>query len=178
MSQTKVKSGLVEDNSIDASKLDVTGDGTEGQALLSDGDGTFSWGQAGETYTAGTGVTLTGTEFSIGQSVATTDDVEFNNITATSLTETSAQRFKENIEEDIDASIVNKLRPVSYHWKEDKKKDYGFIAEEVNELDPTLTTQNEDGEMLGVKYTKLIPFLVKKIQEQEERIKQLENGKS
>lgn len=99
-------------------------------------------------------------------------------VTATALTETSALRFKENIQEDIDASIIDKLRPVSYDWKEDKKKDYGFIAEEVNELDSTLTTQNEDGEMLGIKYTKLIPFLVKKIQEQEERIKQLENGKS
>ena len=43
MSQTKVKSGLVEDNSINASKLDVTGNGTSGQVLLSDGDGTFSW---------------------------------------------------------------------------------------------------------------------------------------
>ena len=99
-------------------------------------------------------------------------------IECTSLTETSALRFKENIQEDIDASIIDKLRPVSYDWKEDKKKDYGFIAEEVNELDSTLTTQDEEGEMIGIKYTKLIPFLVKKIQEQEERIKQLENGKS
>ena len=99
-------------------------------------------------------------------------------ITATALTETSALRFKENIQEDIDSSIIDKLRPVSYDWKESKEKDYGFIAEEVNELDSTLTTENEDGEMLGIKYTKLIPFLVKKIQEQEERIKQLENGNS
>lgn len=107
-----------------------------------------------------------------------TDVTFFGAVTATALTETSALRFKENIQEDIDASIIDKLRPVSYDWKEDKKKDYGFIAEEVNELDSTLTTQDEEGEMIGIKYTKLIPFLVKKIQEQEERIKQLENGKS
>ena len=99
-------------------------------------------------------------------------------VTATALTETSALRFKENIQEDIDSSIIDKLRPVSYDWKENKERDYGFIAEEVNELDSVLTTENEDGEMLGIKYTKLIPFLVKKIQEQEERIKQLENGNS
>lgn len=99
-------------------------------------------------------------------------------ISATSLTETSALRFKENIQEDIDSSIIDKLRPVSYDWKENNKKDYGFIAEEVDELNPLLTTKNEDGEMLGIKYTKLIPFLVKKIQEQEKRIIELENGQS
>jgi len=44
MSQTKVKSGLISDQSITASKLDVTGNGTSGQVLLSDGDGSFSWG--------------------------------------------------------------------------------------------------------------------------------------
>lgn len=37
----------------------------------------------GTTYTAGTGITLTGTEFSIGQPVATTDNVEFVDILAT-----------------------------------------------------------------------------------------------
>ena len=99
-------------------------------------------------------------------------------MSATSLTETSALRFKENIQEDIDSSIIDKLRPVSYDWKENNKKDYGFIAEEVDELNPLLTTKNEDGEMLGIKYTKLIPFLVKKIQEQEKRIIELENGQS
>ena len=33
------------------------------------------------TYSAGTGVTLSGTTFSIGQSVGTSDDVRFNNVT-------------------------------------------------------------------------------------------------
>ena len=118
------------------------------------------------------------TTFTANQSVDTTSTVTFSTVTATTFTETSALRFKENIQEDIDSSIIDKLRPVSYDWKESKEKDYGFIAEEVNELDSVLTTENEDGEMLGIKYTKLIPFLVKKIQEQEERIKQLENGNS
>ncbi len=38
---------------------------------------------AGTTYTAGTGITLTGTEFSIGQSVATTDSPTFAGLTTT-----------------------------------------------------------------------------------------------
>ena len=39
----------VADNSIGADQLDVSGDGTAGQALLSDGDGTMSWGAAGSS---------------------------------------------------------------------------------------------------------------------------------
>ena len=118
------------------------------------------------------------TTFTANQSVDTTSTVTFSTVTTTTLTETSALRFKENIQEDIDSSIIDKLRPVSYDWKENKTKDYGFIAEEVDELDTTLTTKEDDGQLLGIKYTKLIPLLVKKIQEQEERIKQLENGNS
>ena len=62
--------------------------------------------------------------------------------------------------------------------KGDEEVDELGDDEEVDELDSILTTKEEDGQLIGIKYTKLIPFLVKKIQEQEERIKQLENGKS
>jgi hypothetical protein len=97
---------------------------------------------------------------------------------ALAIVELSAKRFKENINSDLDSSIVEKLNPVSFDWKMSKEKDYGFIAEEVNELDESLVAKDQNGEIIGVKYTKLIPFLVKKIQEQEERIIALENGKS
>ena len=46
MAETKVIGELIADNTINAVNLKVTGNGTTGQALLSDGDGTFSWGQA------------------------------------------------------------------------------------------------------------------------------------
>jgi len=118
------------------------------------------------------------TTFTANQSVDTTSTVTFSTLTAGTITETSALRFKENIQEDIDSSIIDKLRPVSYDWKKTKERDFGFIAEEVDELDSTLTTRDENDELLGIKYTKLIPLLVKKIQEQEERIRQLENGNS
>ena len=38
---------VVADNSITAAKINVSGNGTSGQALLSDGDGSFSYGDAG-----------------------------------------------------------------------------------------------------------------------------------
>jgi len=53
MSQTKVKSGLISDQSITASKLYVTGNGNSGEVLASAGDGSFVWtsGIATEAYT-------------------------------------------------------------------------------------------------------------------------------
>jgi len=44
----------VADNGIGADQLNVSGNGTSGNALLSDGDGSFSWGTAGDATLAGT----------------------------------------------------------------------------------------------------------------------------
>ena len=55
-------------NSVGASELDVTGDGTTSQFLRSDGDGTFTWAtptDTNTTYSAGAGLDLSGTTFSV-----------------------------------------------------------------------------------------------------------------
>ena len=44
---SQVTSAKIADNNVTADELNVSGDGTAGQALLSDGDGSFSWGTAG-----------------------------------------------------------------------------------------------------------------------------------
>ena len=51
----------LKDNSVSATQLNVSGNGTSGQVLVSDGDGTFSWASAGGTGTVQT-VTGTGTK--------------------------------------------------------------------------------------------------------------------
>lgn len=54
-------------NSITATELNVTGNGTTTQFLRSDGDGSFTWAvpvDTNTTYSAGSGITLTGTTFS------------------------------------------------------------------------------------------------------------------
>ena len=48
-------------NSVTADILNIAGNGTSGQILTSDADGSFSWA----TLTAGTGLDLSGTTFSI-----------------------------------------------------------------------------------------------------------------
>ena len=62
-----VTSAKILNSNVTADELNVTGDGTAGQILSSDGDGSFTWIDegAGEAYTAGTGLDLTGQEFSI-----------------------------------------------------------------------------------------------------------------
>jgi len=60
---------------VDADNLKVTGNGTSGQALLSDGDGTFSWGSAGNTYTAGDGITLNTLEFDLDADLTTVTSI-------------------------------------------------------------------------------------------------------
>ena len=55
-----------------------TSDGSNGQALVTDGSGTASFATVAPT--AGTGVTVSGTTVSIGQAVATSSNVTFNNL--------------------------------------------------------------------------------------------------
>jgi len=58
----------ISDNGIGADQLNVSGNGTSGYVLTSDADGSFSWSakttNTNTTYSAGSGVTLSGTAFS------------------------------------------------------------------------------------------------------------------
>ena len=60
LTNNSVTTSKILDSAVTASKLSVTGNGTLGQILTSDADGTFSWGSTG------TGITLTGTTYSVG----------------------------------------------------------------------------------------------------------------
>ena len=75
-----VTTAKLADNSVDSDKLNVSGNGTSGQALLSDGDGSFSWGSAGETYNAGVGITLDGNTFNLPQNIDTNSYVQFGSL--------------------------------------------------------------------------------------------------
>ncbi len=49
MASNSVDASKIVDNSVGAAELNVSGNGSASQALLSDGDGTFSWGSSGHT---------------------------------------------------------------------------------------------------------------------------------
>jgi len=65
---SSVNAATITDNSVGAAELNVTGNGTTAQYLRSDGDGTFTWEtppDTNTTYSAGAGLDLTGTTFSV-----------------------------------------------------------------------------------------------------------------
>ena len=92
----------------------------------------------------------------------------------TALVETSARRYKENIvslQDQLDN--LKKLEPVEFEWKETKKKDIGLIAEDVEKIYPHLVEHDDNGDLMGVKYSKLTSVLIKALQEQQEQIDEL-----
>jgi len=195
MALTKIISELIEDNAIDAAKLDVSGNGTVGQALLSDGDGTMSWGPAGESYTAGTGISLAGTEFSIGQAVATSSNLQFNSLGVGTAAPTTAgliratndvvafyssdKRLKDNIK-PIKGALdkVSKLGGYEFDWnsKQDvyEGHDIGVIAQEVEAVFPELV-QTRDSGYKAVKYEKLVAVLIEAVKELKAEVESLKS---
>ena len=95
-----------------------------------------------------------------------------------SWTSNSDEKIKDIIEVIPNAleSIIN-FRAVKFYWKgdESKKENLGLIAQDVQKSYPQLIDKQifDDKEILGVRYTELIPVLVKAIQEQHQTIQEL-----
>jgi hypothetical protein len=99
--------------------------------------------------------------------------------TATSWTGNSDLRLKNvirKIENATDDLLT--LNPVIFSWKNDNtnKENIGLIAQDVEKVFPQLIDKNSDG-MLGVRYTELVPILIKAIQELKEEIEILKQNK-
>jgi hypothetical protein len=84
----------------------------------------------------------------------------------------SSVRYKSNVLDFRSGlSVINRLRPVSFNWKEgDSALDLGLVAEEVAKVEPLLTTTNTKGEIEGVKYDRVGVVLVNAIKEQQAQI--------
>lgn len=104
-------------------------------------------------------------------------------VTCSSLSQTSSREVKENIKDmsQEEAEKLLNLRPVSFDYIEGEgdKDCYGLIAEEVQEAGieyPVFngTRRSSSEECLQLDYTKFVPYLIKMIQIQEERINNLE----
>ena len=93
-------------------------------------------------------------------------------------TNPSDERLKDNIV-DISwgLSDILKLRPVSYHWKDDKINQgvqFGFIAQEVQDVMPEAIKEFGDNvKYLGLEKDAIYATLVKAIQELKAEIEQL-----
>ena len=66
------------------------------------------------------------------------------------------------------------MRPVSFKWNHSSNdtKTYGFIAQDVQELYPTMVEEKDD--FLRLDYIQFIPLLVKEVQQLKQANKELQ----
>ena len=108
-----------------------------------------------------------------GSAVITGSLLVTEGVSANSFTETSALRFKEGVTDLEPNDFIHKLRPVRFVWKQDKKDDIGLIAEEVQDIIPELVGLDQEGQVQGVKYSKITSLLIKAVQDQQKQINEL-----
>ena len=90
--------------------------------------------------------------------------------------------FKKNVKTISSAlETVNNLRGVTYNWKVSTGKDtetkqYGMIAQEVEELLPELVKDYGDQKKKQLNYTAIIPVLVESIKELSAKVTALEGS--
>ena len=89
----------------------------------------------------------------------------------------SSKRYKESIKDMNDIGWLYKLRPVNFSYKSDeqKKMQYGLIAEEVEKVNPAFVSYNKDGLVETVSYTQLISPMIKALQDQQKSISTLQS---
>ena len=177
-----------------------TGVGYSALTFLSSGTNNAVLGyQAGNSITTGSNNTVIGYDAD-SSSATVSNEITLGNssITAlrcavTSITSLSDERDKSEIKDlDYGLAFIDALQPREFVWdnrpETDKdgeefysankgKKDFGFIAQEVRELDnDTLRlVYSENEEKLELSYGKLVPILVKAIQELKEEVELLKS---
>ena len=96
---------------------------------------------------------------------------------ATSFNSLSDENYKENIATIIDGlNIVDKINPVSFNWKDNNKKSYGVIAQEIEKIVPEIV-DTTDGTIKTVSYDQIIPFLIQAVQQLKKEIEDLKSQK-
>ena len=107
----------------------------------------------------------------IGMTLATNGNLSISG----TLTESSSIALKENVEPITGAlNLVNKLMGKIYDRRDNgTKQESGLIAEEVFVTAPNLVALDEDGKPVGVKYTKIIAYLIESIKELSDEVTKL-----
>ena len=109
-----------------------------------------------------------------GQTISMPGAVTTGTLTTSSLTETSSIAFKENVNPITNAlDTIMQLCGVTYDRIDNHESEAGLIAEDVNLVLPNLVSKNSNGDPHGVKYTKIIAYLIESIKELKQEINQL-----
>ena len=94
-----------------------------------------------------------------------------SNGTTTTYAITSDYRLKQDLKDYNALNILSKIKTYDYEWKLDNTRMYGVLAHELQDIIPYAVVGKKDAEkMQGVDYSKLIPILIKSIQELNEKL--------
>lgn len=118
----------------------------------------------------------TGYQIGIQTSTPSTElDVD-GTITCNNITTVSDTRLKDNVESlDNSLDLINDLEGVTYEFKKQDDmnladdQQYGFIAQEVEKVLPSLVNTPEEG-YKSLEYQQFIPILTNAVKEQQEQI--------
>jgi hypothetical protein len=118
---------------------------------------------------------LGGIRFKRGQAGSEVDSGSITfTASGTSFNTSSDYRLKEDLQDFAGLDMVSKIPVYDFKWKTDKSRSYGVMAHELQEILPLAVTGEKDAEkMQGVDYSKIIPLLVKSIQELKAEIETL-----
>jgi len=92
----------------------------------------------------------------------TVSAIHFDNVSDISLKENVV-----TIQNAIDT--LNQLNPVSFNWKDTENKSYGLIAQEVEQILPTIVHSKPDGTKT-VNYIEIIAFLIAAVKDLQNQI--------
>ena len=92
----------------------------------------------------------------------------------------SDYRLKEDLKDFGGLNLISNLKVYDFKWKTDNSRMYGVLAHELQEIIPYVVNGNkdevkEDGKIKVqvVDYSKIVPILIKSIQEQQDIIEEL-----
>ncbi len=138
----------------------------------------FSVSNAGATTIAGT-VTLSSVGAMDANDVYVCIDPVSGVLTTGATCTASSLRYKKNIAAMTGGlNTVMQLRPVTFDWKYNNQPGLGFIAEEVEKINPILVTYDDEGNVSGLHYDWMSAILAKAIQEQQTSIAGLTTNES
>ena len=124
-----------------------------------------------------TNLTYDGSTLDIAAAVSVDGDITLDNdhdVKARSFITYSDAALKTNVETVTNAmDMIQGLRGVSYDLKEGGKREFGFIAQEVNTVVPEVVSTKNN--MMGIDYTRITSLLVEAVKTQQAQIEALKN---
>jgi hypothetical protein len=134
------------------------------------GAGNFTYGISIEDDSTNTGLILFSN--AAGTSIGNITRSGSSTVYATS----SDYRLKEDLKDFAGLDMVSKIPVYDFKWKADESRSYGVMAHELEEVIPNAVSGDKDAEeMQGVDYSKIVPLLVKSIQELKSEIEELKS---